>query len=174
MVLFISHNFNHSYYKNGTCISKQSGKHTINQSPPWKVNTQLLAQHLQQLHSMWLSLWSPNQNSSEGSTWHNSFFACLVCIYELTMFAAQMCSTLAATVPSLPPQFGRYAQILFPLPSFTLLWMVWFEIVFGILLHSSCRLFMKMDLNISFLWPCAISWPSLPSCTAMCSGLFGT
>lgn len=133
-----------------------------------------ITQHFQQLQSLWLKLWSPNKNSSDDSTWHNSFFAYLVCICELALYAAQMCSTLAAIAPSLPPQLGRYTQILFPGMSFTLLWMVWSEIVFGILLHSSYRLFMKMDLNISLLWPCARSGPSLPSCTAMCSGLFGT
>jgi len=61
----------------------------------------IITQHLQQLHSVWLNLWSSNQNSSGGSTWHNSFFACLVCIYELALYAAQICSTLAAIVPIL-------------------------------------------------------------------------
>jgi hypothetical protein len=174
-VRFFSHNLNHSYYKNGTCISKLSWKHSIKQSPPWLeklvhncLASLIITQHLLQLRSMWLNLWSPNQNSSDGSTWHNSFFACFVCIYELALNAAQVCSTLATIVPSFQPQFGRYTQILFPWMSFTLFWMVWFECVFRILLHSSCRLFMKMDLNVSLLWPCARFWPSLPSCTAMC------
>jgi len=67
----------------------------------------IITQHPQQLQSMWLNLWSPNQNSSHGSTWHNSFFACFVCIYELALYTAHMCSTLATIVPSLPPQLGR-------------------------------------------------------------------